>query len=55
LHSGALSLELKAQQEAGNWDEVLNVLAQLEKRKAIDERLADQVRKHALQQRDHQA
>jgi len=31
-HVGALSLELKAQQQAGNWNEVLNVLDQLEKR-----------------------
>ena len=39
-HSGALALELKAQQQAGNWDEVLNVIAQLEKRKAIDSSVA---------------
>lgn len=35
-YPGMLALELKAQQQAGNWDEVLNLLAQLEKRKAID-------------------
>ncbi len=52
VNTGALSMELKAQQEAGNWDEVLKVLAQLEKRKAIDARLAAQVRQQALQARD---
>jgi len=35
-HPGALSLELKAQQQAGNWDEVLRVLEQLEKYSSID-------------------
>jgi HemY protein len=35
-HVGALSLELKAQQQAGNWDEVLRVLDQLEKRESTD-------------------
>jgi HemY protein len=46
-HVGALSLELKAQQQAGNWDEVLNVLDQLEKREAIDVTLAAQLRQQA--------
>ncbi|OGS81183.1 MAG: heme biosynthesis protein HemY [Gallionellales bacterium GWA2_59_43] len=46
-HVGALSLELKAQQQAGNWDEVLNVLGQLEKREAIDVTLAAQLRQQA--------
>lgn len=46
-HVGALSLELKAQQQAGNWDEVLNVLDQLEKRTAIDVTLAAQLRQQA--------
>jgi HemY protein len=41
---GALSLELKAQQQAGNWDEVLNVLDQLEKRSSIDAIVAEQLR-----------
>lgn len=35
-HPGALSLELKAQQQAGNWNEVLNVLDQLEKHEFMD-------------------
>jgi len=56
-HLGALSLELKAHQQAGNWDEVLNVLYQLEKRAGIDETLASQFRLQAwqgkiLQQKD---
>lgn len=46
-HIGALSLELKAQQQAGNWGEVLNVLAQLEKRAAIDVTMAAQLRQQA--------
>jgi len=43
-HIGALTLELKAQQQAGNWDSVLDVVSQLEKRNAIDEVLATQMR-----------
>lgn len=46
-HLGALTLELKAQQQARNWDAVLEVLAQLEKRKAIDKVIADQLRQQA--------
>jgi HemY protein len=46
-HVGALTLELKAQQQAGHWDEVLHVLDQLEKRKAIDVTLAAQLRQQA--------
>jgi HemY protein len=46
-HPGALSLELKAQQQAGNWDEVLRVLDQLEKRAAIDAAVAAQLRQEA--------
>ena len=46
-HPGVLSLELKAQQQAGNWGEVLNVLDQLEKREAIDVTVAAQLRQHA--------
>jgi len=42
-HIGALTLELKAQQQAGNWDAVLDVVSQLEKRNAIDEVLATQM------------
>jgi HemY protein len=46
-HPGALTLELKAQRQLGNWDSVLNVLEQMEKRKAIDVTLAAQLRQQA--------
>jgi HemY protein len=46
-HLGALSLELKANQQAGNWDEVLNVLYQLDKRAGIDETQLSQLRQQA--------
>ncbi|HEU0219551.1 MAG TPA: heme biosynthesis HemY N-terminal domain-containing protein [Gallionella sp.] len=46
-HPGVLSLELKAQQQAGNWDEVLNVLDQLEKYQSIDVTVAAQLRQQA--------
>ncbi len=46
-HPGALSLELRAQQQTGNWDEVLNVLGQLEKSGAIDATAAVQLRQQA--------
>lgn len=46
-HIGALSLELKAQQQAHNWDAVLDVMAQLEKRNAIDKVVATQLRQQA--------
>ncbi len=46
-HIGALSLELKAQQQARNWDAVLDVMAQLEKRNAIDKVIAAQMRQQA--------
>lgn len=46
-HVGALSLELKAQQQAGNWDAVIDVSTQLEKRHAIDHTLSIQLRQRA--------
>jgi HemY protein len=46
-HIGALSLELKAQQQARNWEAVLDVTAQLEKRNAIDKVVAEQLRQQA--------
>lgn len=46
-HVGALSMELKAHQQAGNWDDVLNVLYQLEKRDGIDATMAVQFRQQA--------
>lgn len=50
-HIGALQLELKAQQQARNWDGVLTVLTQLEKRSAIDEMVASQMRQQAWQEK----
>ena len=46
-HVGALHLELKAQQQAGNWDGVLDVVNQLEKRAAINSTYAAQMRQQA--------
>ena len=46
-HTGAMTLELKAHQQAGNWDEVLSVLDKLEKRSAIDSTFAAQLRQQA--------
>lgn len=46
-HLGALYLELKAQQQAGNWDAVLEIVRQLEKRDAIDAAMATQLRQQA--------
>jgi HemY protein len=46
-HIGALTLELKAQQQSRNWDAVLEVTAQLEKRRAIDKFVAEQLRQQA--------
>jgi HemY protein len=46
-HVGAMSLELKAQQQAGNWDEVLDLLDQLEKRSSIEATVAEQLRQLA--------
>ena len=46
-HSGAMSLELKALQQTGNWDEVLTLLDQMEKRELIDATVATQLRQQA--------
>lgn len=46
-HVGALSLELKAQQQAGRWDKVLDLVRELEKRAAIDVTVAAQLRQQA--------
>jgi len=50
-YPGALSLELKVQQQAGNWDEVLHVLDQLEKKASIDMSVAAQMRQEAWQEK----
>jgi HemY protein len=46
-HIGALGLELKAQQQSRNWDAVLDVANQLEKRNAINITLSTQMRQQA--------
>lgn len=46
-HIGALQMELKAQQQAKNWDGVLEVLAQLDKRSALDATAIEQMRQQA--------
>ena len=46
-HIGAMSMELRAQQQAGNWDEVLRVLDRLEKRTSIDAIVAEKMRQQA--------
>lgn len=46
-HTAALKLELRAQQLARNWDEVLKLLPLLEKRKVFERQIVEQVRRHA--------
>ena len=46
-HLGAMTLELKARQQAGDWDEVLSLLVQLEKRDSIDALAAANLRQQA--------
>ncbi|MBI1174423.1 MAG: heme biosynthesis protein HemY [Sideroxydans sp.] len=46
-HIGALQMELKAQQLAQNWDGVLEVLVQLEKRAVLDAAVIEQMRQQA--------
>jgi len=50
VHTGALKLELKAQQLAQNWDRVLALIPQLEKRKVMEPGVVEQLRRHALTQ-----
>lgn len=46
-HTAALKLELRAQQLARNWDQVLQLLPQLEKRKVFEPSVVQQIRRHA--------
>jgi HemY protein len=46
-HTAALKLELRAQQLARNWDQVLQLLPQLEKRKVFEPPVVQQIRRHA--------
>lgn len=54
-HIGALQMELKAQQQAKNWDGVLEVLTQLEKRAALDATVIEQMRQQAYIGKLHHA
>src|SRR4249920_1458581 len=45
-HTAALRLELKAQQSARNWDQVLLLLPQLEKRKVFEPALLEQFKRY---------
>jgi HemY protein len=47
-HTAALKLELKAQQQARNWDRCLDLLPQLERLQALDEVAAQELRRHAV-------
>lgn len=47
-HSAALRLELRAQQQLRNWEQVLALTEELRKRNAFDTTQAEQVRRHAL-------
>jgi HemY protein len=46
-HTAAMRLELKAQQMAKNWERVLELVPQLQKRAVFDSAQADQIRRHA--------
>lgn len=46
-HTAALRLELRAQQLARNWDRVLTLLPQLERRKVFEAGVADTLKRHA--------
>ena len=47
-HTAALRLELKAQQQARNWDAVIELVEALRKRNVFDAAQAEQVRRYAL-------
>jgi len=46
-HTAALRLELKAQQQARNWEQVLSLVEQLERRGVFDATQAGQLRRYA--------
>jgi HemY protein len=50
-HTAALRLELKAQQLARNWDQVLVLVDQLERRNVYDPEHAEQIRRYAQAER----
>jgi HemY protein len=47
-HTAALRLELRAQQMAMNWERVLALIPQLEKRKVLERPVVAQLRRHAV-------
>jgi HemY protein len=47
-HTAALRLELKAQQQLHNWEQVLALTAELQRRSVFDETQAGQVRQYAV-------
>jgi HemY protein len=47
-HTGALKLELRAHQLAKNWDQVLALVPQLERRKVMEPAVLEQLRRYAL-------
>jgi HemY protein len=47
-HTAALRLELKAQQQTHNWERVVALAAELEKRGVFDATQAEQIRRYAL-------
>ncbi|MBC7944507.1 MAG: heme biosynthesis protein HemY, partial [Burkholderiales bacterium] len=46
-HTAALRLELKARQQTKNWDEVIALITQLDKRKVFDESQLEQLKRQA--------
>ena len=46
-HTEALKLELRAREQGHDWESVLKLLPQLEKRKVFDASLLEQIRRHA--------
>ena len=47
-HTAALRLELRAQQQSRNWEQVLDLAEELRRRNVFDATQAEQVRRHAL-------
>lgn len=50
-HVGTMTLELKGQQQAHNWDAVLELVGRLERRDAIPSARAQKIRQHAWAQK----
>ncbi|MDR2195529.1 MAG: heme biosynthesis protein HemY, partial [Gallionellaceae bacterium] len=54
-HVGALRLELRAQQQSGNWDAVLELTDQLSKRNGLDTVSIEQLRQQAWLEKLHRS